>query len=37
LSQDLDGLYEEYKASGANIVGEIEEQPGGKREFDIEV
>ena len=27
LSQDLDGLYEEYKASGANIVAEITETP----------
>ncbi len=36
LSQNLDGLYEEYKASGANIVAEIEERPWGKREFDIE-
>ena len=36
LSQDLDGLYEEYKSSGANIAAEIEERPWGKREFDIE-
>ena len=27
LSQDLDGLYEDYKASGANIVAEITVTP----------
>lgn len=35
-SEDMDGLFQEYRAKGVKIVSEPTVTPHGKREFDIE-